>query len=122
MNVTFRPCTRKDVEQLAAIGVELGSLGQRRVRGEARGSVVTIDGCVVLVTDREGHVVYQHGGEATADLIRAQRRVWDALDKLFHDDYEWIERKGRVPASIDDILNGNAEQVGRARRYVRKLS
>jgi len=120
MNVTFRPCTPKDVEQLAAIGVDLGSLGQRRFRGEARGSVVTIDGCVVLVTDREGHVAYQIGGEAIADLIRAQRRVWDALNKLDHDVRNWIERKGRVEASINEILDGRAEQVGRARRYVRK--
>lgn len=79
ISVTFRPVIGSDVEK---VGIDkLPANADKR-----RGSVVTICGTVVLAVNYKGEVAYQDGSDAVADLLRAQRRVWDAIDKLSADD------------------------------------
>jgi hypothetical protein len=105
VNVTFKPLGKREREWLLARGVRhVPRRDEDRYFG--RGSVVTLDGFIVLAFDRHGQVIYQDGSDAIPDLVRARKRVAAALVALTEDDFDRIRRKGARRLSVEEILRG----------------
>lgn len=104
MIVAFKSIGKREREALDALGVRV----QNGTDGRPVGSVVTINGCVVLAFGRHDAVIYQDGSRAVPDLIRAHKRVWSATGDLNYEDRERIRRKGKPPRTVEDIMAGRA--------------
>lgn len=103
MNIAFKPIGKREREALTALGVR-GI--PPRAPGYSPGSVVTLDGYIVLAFGHGDQVIYQDGSDAVPDLIRAHKRVASALGNLSYEDYQRIKRKGKPPLTVEDILRG----------------
>lgn len=107
MRVSFQPLGKRERAALIELGAE--HLPKPHLdRHYGRGSVVMIDGFIVLAFDRKGQVIYQDDNFAIADLMRAAKRVWSALGELSYEERDRIKRKGKRRPTLEEILNGRA--------------
>lgn len=103
MNVSFKPIGKQEREALKAAGVR--GIPDPRA-GMGSGSVVKLNGFIVLAFGYRDQLIYQDGSDAIPDLIRAYKRVSSALGSLTYEDWERIRRKGKAPLTVEDILRG----------------
>lgn len=105
MNISFKPIGKREREALKELGVR-HIPDPNPAHGMGRGSVVTINGYIVVAFGYHDAVIYQDGSDAVSDLIRAHKRVSRALGMFSYDDWERVRRRGRPQRTVEDILRG----------------
>lgn len=103
MNVSFRSVEKRDATVLRLTQEDWRKIQYRRKWGSGSyasslpSRVVTIDSQIVLAFDGAGQVFFQDDRFPIAELVRADKRVWQSMIELSHHSLKELkdERSGR---------------------------